>query len=197
MLGYVTYPHGVCLKPLGPCIRYAGRMIPQKLRAGSAYTWTENKFSAGDGDLEYTLFNENAVYTLTAADSVFTITSAVSKSWRNGMYRWVLRRVVGTEKTELVSGTLEIEANPDIMPNGLDGRSHAERTLAAIEALIEGRASDDIEEFSIRGKTIKSMPIAELLKFRNIYRSEVASEARSRRINAGLPSGRIINTRFV
>lgn len=172
-------------------------MIPQTLRAGSAYTWTENKFSAGDGALEYTLFNGSAVYVLAAEGSVFTVTSEASKSWRNGLYRWVLRRVVGSEKTELLSGRLEILANPDIQPHGLDGRTHAERTLDAIEAVIEGRAGDDVEEFSIRGKTIKSMPIAERLKFRNIYRSEVAAEARARRINAGLPSGRIINTRFV
>ena len=172
-------------------------MIPQNLRAGSAYSWTENKFDAGDGTLEYTIFNGSAVYTVSGDGVDFALTSADTKSWRNGKYSWVLRRVVDAEREDLASGRLEILPNPNISPNGLDDRTHAERVLEALEATLENRATDDMDSFTIRGRTISSMPIKDLLSFRALYKREVAAEANARRLAAGLPSNRFIRTRFV
>jgi len=170
-------------------------MIPASVRAGSAYEWTES-FSPDAGTLVYTIFGAGGVYSLSGSGSDFALTSEVSAPWAPGKYDWTLRRVTGTEKVELAHGVLTILPNPDFHPGGLDGRSHARRVLDAVEAVLEGRAGDDVQEISIRGRSVKSMPIADLLRFRSIYRAEVRAEEDANRASKGLPSRRILKTRF-
>lgn len=54
--------------------------------------------------------------------------------------------------------------------------THAERSLAIIEAAIEGRLTDDEEEWEINGRSVKAIPIDELYRLRNHYRQEVHAE---------------------
>lgn len=174
---------------------YNAGMIPATLRAGSAIEWSEG-YNPEGGSLVYTIFGQNGVITLTASDRLFSVTSAASAGWAPGRYDWVLRRVVGEEKQDLLRGALTILGNPDIHPEGLDARSHARRVLDAIESVLEGRAGDDVQEISIRGRTVKSMPIADLLRFRSLYRAEVRAEEDALRASQGLASRRILKTRF-
>jgi hypothetical protein len=51
--------------------------------------------------------------------------------------------------------------------------THAERTLALIEAKIEGRITADHESYSINGRSIMKIPTKELLRMRAIYQSKV------------------------
>ena len=75
------------------------------------------------------------------------------------------------------------------MPAGYDSRTHAQKTLDAIKAVIEKRASLDQQEYSIHGRQLKRMTIDELLKFRVVYEREVANEIVKERLAAGLPAG--------
>ena len=51
--------------------------------------------------------------------------------------------------------------------------THVERTLAIIEAAIEGRMTADLETYQIAGRSVSKIPIKELLGFRGLYRSKL------------------------
>lgn len=79
----------------------------------------------------------------------------------------------GTDRHDLYYGRLTVWPNPD---TAVGEGTHAERTLAVIEAAIEGRLSDDEEEWEIAGRAVKHIPIDELYRLRNRYREEVIAE---------------------
>ncbi|SFO63572.1 hypothetical protein SAMN05216567_101887 [Variovorax sp. OK605] len=57
-----------------------------------------------------------------------------------------------------------------------DVRSHARRTLDAIEAVLEGRATSATAEYEINGRRLKYIPLNELHAMRSKYQREVAAE---------------------
>lgn len=56
--------------------------------------------------------------------------------------------------------------------------SHAKKTLAALEAVIEGRASKDQESYTIAGRQLSRTPIPDLLLLLSTYERKVAREDR-------------------
>ena len=57
---------------------------------------------------------------------------------------------------------------------GHDARSHVQRVLDAIEAVLEKRATLDQEQYRINNRELRRTPIADLLKLRDRYRGELA-----------------------
>lgn len=78
----------------------------------------------------------------------------------------------------------------------VDARSPARRTLEAIEATLEGRASSATAEYQIAGRQMKYIPIPELLQLRDRYRLDVAGEDRAAQITKGLGNPGRIYVRF-
>ncbi len=91
---------------------------------------------------------------------------------------------------------VQILARPDTLAAGVDGRTHAQRVLDAIKAVLERRASMDQQEYTIHGRMLKRMQLDELLKFRRVYEGEVNAEQVSARLAAGLPVGGKVQVRF-
>ena len=146
---------------------------------------------------EYTLFNASAVYVIEGGEQAFAVSSVESAAFQPGVYAWTRREVDGEgNKFEHGKGELRVLPNPDIHPDGVDGRSHARRVLDAIEATLEGRATDDAVEISIRGRTIKQTPVVELMKLRDVYKREVSAEAHADRLSQGLSDNRFRRVRF-
>lgn len=54
------------------------------------------------------------------------------------------------------------------------GNTHAERMLAAIEAVLEGRVTDEYKTLKINNREITKHSFDELIRLRNYYRAEVA-----------------------
>lgn len=54
--------------------------------------------------------------------------------------------------------------------------THASRTLALLEAAIEGRLPGGTASYSIGGRNIAKIPLAELHSLRLKYKQEVAAE---------------------
>ena len=73
--------------------------------------------------------------------------------------------------------------------------NHASTMLTAIESVLEGRITSDIENYSIAGRQITKIPITELLVLRDRYKSEVQSEEEAARIAMGKNSRNKILTR--
>lgn len=104
---------------------------------------------------------------------------ATTAAWAAGAYtwaRWVEKS--GARQTLSESGQLEVKSDPSATAQGFDSRSHARKTLEAIEAVIEGRASKDQMSYAIGGRSLQRMPIDDLLKFRARYKAEVEIEER-------------------
>jgi len=68
--------------------------------------------------------------------------------------------------------------------------------LDAIEAVIENRATLDQESYQIGGRSLKRMPIADLMRLRQLYRAEVAGEEAAAKLAAGLGTARKVQVRL-
>lgn len=62
----------------------------------------------------------------------------------------------------------------DAMPTEL--QTQAEKNLAAIEAVLAGRITSDIESYQVAGRQVTKIPVAELLKLRNVFAAQVRRE---------------------
>lgn len=121
--------------------------------------------------------------------------NATTATWTAGEYSWSSWVEKSGARYVVDSGVVTLLANPETA-SAFDGRTHARKTLDAIEALIEGRASLDQQEYQIGGRMLKRMPVADLLRMRSLYQSEVAKEIASNKLAAGLGVGSKIQVRF-
>lgn len=110
--------------------------------------------------------------------------------WGAGYYtwaRWVEKS--GARQTLDESGQLLVKADPSATVQGHDARSHARITLDAIQAVIEGRASKDQEEYTIGSRSLKRTPLADLIKLHSRYQTMVQAEDAQERLRNGLSTG--------
>jgi hypothetical protein len=92
-----------------------------------------------------------------------------------GLYRVALVATQGSaERVTLEVITLEVL--PDLTQSETDATSHARRMLAAVEALLERRATRIQESYTIEGRALKFLSLDELRRARNRYLAEVAVE---------------------
>lgn len=123
----------------------------------------------------------------------FEAAASVTAAWVVGSYWFEVRASDGSDVVRLAFGETKVAQDMASAPAGYDGRSHAQRVLAAIEAVIEGRASVDQESYSINNRSLSRTPIADLLKLRDRYRSEVNAALA---LKSGGGFGRIHRVRF-
>jgi hypothetical protein len=68
--------------------------------------------------------------------------------------------------------------------------------LDALEAVIEGKATSDQLSYSIAGRSISKMSPAEILQWRDLYKTEYQREMDAEKISQGIESPRRIGVRF-
>lgn len=171
--------------------------IPQSFRAGDTLTWlrTLRDYPADAGwALSYRLIGATQTIDVSAsAEGVshrVNVPAATTAAWPSGEYVWMELVTRGADRHTLGSGVLRVDPDPAAINAGDDLRSHARRVLDAIEAVIEGRASEADESFEIDGVALRYRPIADLLALRDRYRQEVRAERAAEQVAAGLLSGR-------
>ena len=122
-------------------------------------------------------------------DYLMTIAHGTTASLSTGVYHWQLYILRDSDSARLTfdSGTWEVKPNLDADTS--DPRSHAKITLEAVEAVIEGRATKDQENYSIAGRSLSRTPVADLLSLRDYYRTEFLREQRVERRNNGIGTG--------
>lgn len=174
---------------------------PQEVDAGDRVQWTRelSDWSAADSFvLTYYLILADATSakeTITAAGSGTTHTvdeaPATTAAWAAGIYRWRAYVDDGTTRCLIDSGTLKVHPDFEIL-GATDQRTHAKVTLDAIEAVIEGRATESHMAYSIAGRQLSKIPLSELTAFRDQYRGEVVREERAdAQANGGGQGGKI------
>jgi hypothetical protein len=175
--------------------------VPAELIAGDTWAWTRtlSDYPAGTWTLVYYFENKDATFSATASASgtihSVSIAAATTAGYASGRYRWRARASSGGNSYTVESGFADVVFDP-AASGKRDVRSHARRVLEAIEATIEGRASNDQLAMTINGRSISRTPLAELLVARDKYKWEVAAEDSAERVAAGLGSKKRVFVRF-
>lgn len=172
-------------------------MIPAQLRAGDSLlivtdlTKKYPEYSAANGyALTLTLVGTAARYEIAGVGDPWTFQAGATDTtgWVDGAYTYILTFTKDTERHTVDSGTVRVLPDVNALST-FDGRSQAKRTLDAIEAIIEQRASKDQQQYTIAGRSLVKMPVADLFKIRDTYRMEVMREERMEALKKGLALG--------
>lgn len=169
---------------------------PATIAPGDTVKWSRTlpDYPANDGwVLSYELVNAAQRYTITAAasgaDHLATVSAATTGAYVAGTYDWRARVTKAGEVYTVGTGRITV---PVSFGAAADARTQARRTLEAIEATLEGRATSATAEYEIAGRKIRFIPLADLLVLRDRYRMDVAREDAATRSAAGLSNpGRI------
>jgi hypothetical protein len=164
---------------------------PCSVTAGDSWVWTKSlgdfapTESGGTWALSYAINGKSVLPWSTAYvtddGSIWTVTipATVTLNMEPGRYEWSAIVTGGGgysgERYVAASGVLAILANPATAGEG-DRQTFAERTLAVVEAVLEGRASSDMQSYQIGGRSVVSIPFSELYAMRNKLRVEVFRE---------------------
>lgn len=130
-------------------------------------------------------------------DYLVEVAAATTAGYTAGVYQWqeYITRSSDSARLTLSEGTCEVVANRSAATT--DPRSHAQKVLTAIEAVIEGTASKELASYTVDGVAISRRPIDELLRMREAYRYEVDEERQEQRMDRGLKAqGRKVRVTF-
>lgn len=177
--------------------------VPSELYAGDTWLWTRELADYPAGTFTAAWYFEKADYSFsvsaTASGVLFaaSVAPGVSVAYRPGQYQWrlVVTRVSDSARFVVERGFITVQADPTAA-GARDWRSHAQRTLEAIEAVIEGKATTDQQSMSIAGRSLARYSWAELTALHDRYKGLVATEEATARVADGRPSGRRILTRM-
>lgn len=178
---------------------------PLSVRAGDTWRWIRDlpDYPAPTWSLVYTLFGPAGVVHINATaygawHEVYLL-PAVTGTYAAGRYDGIAHVTDGTDRIQVWSGAVQVL--PDLRTaTTADGRSHARRMLDAIEAALEGRATDgdlDIVRTQLGDQTVERDPAA-LVKAHQRYKTIVAQEDAAAALARGahVGFGRKVQTRF-
>lgn len=100
----------------------------------------------------------------------------------------------GAERFKVYEAPCLVLPNPATATGDL--RSGAAIALAAIDAVLAGRASRDQQSYKINGRELVRMEVADLLRLRDHFRNEADREAAAAALSAGRPRASRIEVRF-
>ncbi len=169
--------------------------LPAKITAGLDFqaVVTLHEYPAPDWQLVAYLRGPQAIDLSATAEGishVFAADAATTTAWLPGAYWFVLRATNGTATMEAGSGQLEVMPDLARVTEPYDGRSQFVIGLAAIDAVLAKRATQDQQRYIIDKRELWRMTIADLLKLRAYYASKVRAE------RSGCRFGRQIPVRF-
>ena len=138
-------------------------------RAYSAANWSGSLLLRGPASIDLTAIADGSVF-------VFHADATATATWSPGDYWYSVRMIRGDDVKEAQNGKIKVLPDMSSLPAGYDGSTYAERVLAAIEAVIERRASLDQESYRINNRELSRTPISDLLTLRDQFKREVGKE---------------------
>jgi hypothetical protein len=145
--------------------------MPERITAGATlkYSRSFSDFRADDGwTLELRLAGRNLLTvagTPNGASFDFALAVAATATLGAGNYTWRELATKAGETFVAASGAVTVEADIAAAQAG-DFLSWAERTLPVVEAAIAWRLTGDVQSYSIAGRSMTKIPMAELLQLR-------------------------------
>lgn len=181
-----------------PAIIYAGDTVkwnePATADYSSAAGWTAT-FALRHGT------GNDALNITGVADGVggwnFTITAAQSAGLHVNGHWWQIAVTKDGERYTLGTGKLETKANIPASGNTYDGRTQSQIDLDAVRAEMRARITGgSVQEYTIGNRSLKKIPMADLIALETKLKADVAREARADRMAKGMNSGRAVYVRF-
>jgi hypothetical protein len=102
----------------------------------------------------------------------FTLSSTSTATLAAGTYEYSVGFTKAGNRVTVTTGFITVKADYATAGTRI---SHIEKTLQAIEAVIEGRITDDVQNLSIAGRSIQNIPIMELMELRGMYTKELSA----------------------
>ena len=118
-------------------------------------------------------------------DYLFSASSAATSAFTAGLYHYQIEVLETSSNNRLILDQGELDVTVDLDVNAVDPRTHAEKMLQKIEAVLENRADADVSSYSIAGRSLTKMSPEELLTWRNNYRREVKAYRRKLDVKHG------------
>lgn len=183
----------------------AAMAIPQQLRAGDTWSWTDD-FSSYPADAGWSLSHillptsgSGVKVTVSSAASgksfVSSASATATAAYSATEYRYVARVSLSGEVHTVSNGTVTVL--PDLSAlDVLDSRSTAVKALAKIDAWLSGVKSLDVASYQINNRSISSHSLPDLILLRDRLREEVAAERMAQKLAAGAGDQRNIYVRF-
>lgn len=166
-------------------------IIPERIKAGLTFSirLTSTALPAPDWSALLLLRGPGAIDVSATPDvsqHLFRVNAEDTALWVAGVYGWSIRAQRGDDVVEVGNGQTTIEGDFAASAPGADLRSHAQKVLAALDAVIENRATLDQQKYTINNRELWRTPLPELLAFRNQYRAQVRAELARARGNTSL-----------
>ena len=162
--------------------------IPATLVPGTTWEWRQGLTTASGSLVDpndawtitfYALGKYSFSFTATAqtatSDWLFSNDSTTTASILPGTYQYDIIGVLSSKSYILQSGAVTVLPKAAATAAS-DQRTHAEKSLALIEAALEGRWTSDVQAYQIHGRALTKIPVLELKKLRTQYRMEVWRE---------------------
>lgn len=181
--------------------------IPASFTAGDLVTWTQER--APEGTTAITAYlRTNAASGATVAASgpvngvwTFTLPSATTALLTPG--DWRLQEVASTPTGHVTVNNASFSITRSLAyvgdPTAVDLRSQAQQDLDAVDAAIRALTTGAQEYWignSGNGRKVRRADLAELIKWRDRLKAQVAAEKRAEDIANGLGDGRRLYVRF-
>lgn len=127
-----------------------------------------------------------------------TVDSATTAAWQPGQALLVgyACSTTSDERHQIYYGELTIRPNIQGSRGDINVKTHAQKMLANIEAVLEGSASDDLLESRIGETSFRRMTRKELMEWRGVYSNERRAEIQAERAANGQPTGNKIRSRM-
>lgn len=181
--------------------------VPAEIVIGDFVQWKNTEYSSDYANTAHTLTfiarsgtGANVEFTITATntddDYLFTAASSVTADYIAGLFHYQIEVLETSSSNRIVVDQGELNVVVDLDVNAVDPRTHSEKMLQKIEAVLENRADGDLSSYSIAGRSISKMTPEELLTWRDYYRREVKAHQRKLDIKHGRKTGSTILMRF-
>tara|TARA_B100000214_G_scaffold98398_1_gene68516 strand:- start:4180 stop:4767 length:588 start_codon:yes stop_codon:yes gene_type:complete len=177
---------------------------PTVCYAGTTWKWKidNSDYPADQWTLVYYFRENKGQYsfdiTATADDKTHVVTYAKTDTddIAPGIYAGQGFVSKGSERFIIYDGTLEVLPDFNLQKTGQDLRSHSEKVLEQIKALLEGRFVSDDASYSIAGRSLTKLSPQELIEAKDYYQKRVVTELRKNRARQGLHTGQTIRNYF-
>lgn len=180
-----------------PAAFVAGDTVKWRLKT---VVYDEHKDPADGWVLTYELRNATGAFTITGTDNgdgthLVTLTAEASAVYQAGLFHYQGVITKASVRHIVDRGTFTVRPDFEALSE-TDARTWAERVLDAIEAVLEGKASQDQLSYSIGDRSLTRMSWQELLEARQHFQREVRSQARAEAVREGRYHSGTIRTRL-
>lgn len=179
---------------------------PRSFTQGDTVTWTESlsDFKASLYTLTYRFVSKDGIFdaTITANGEDFdvVIAKADTEDMVDGEFEWQKRVTKISDSTvqTLCTGRSRVLKNYATISDGeaYDPRSFAEKTLANIRVVLEGKATRDQSSYSVNGRSLSRYSYDELLTAERDFAARVRMERNAAVRRRGGKSRRTVMAMF-